>query len=86
MNSVKANATSHSHDQNIFPRSGTYFYRLMNHTENDLPRSFKWYKRLNKLFMIPLYRLRVLPLFGIGWVILMIQQLGGKRGKFAEPH
>ena len=65
----------------VFPKDGTWFYRLMHHTGPALPRSYKWFKRLNKGFMVPLYRLRVLPLFGVGWMILMITTIGRKSGK-----
>ncbi|MHA1995940.1 MAG: nitroreductase family deazaflavin-dependent oxidoreductase [Candidatus Hodarchaeales archaeon] len=65
----------------LFPKNGTWFYRLMHHTGFDLPRSYKWFKRVNKVFMVPLYRLRVLPLFGVGWMIVMITTVGRKTGK-----
>ncbi len=65
----------------IFPKQDTYFYGLMNHQGKELPRSYKWFKRLNRFFMIPLYRLRILPLFGIGFFILMITTIGRRTGK-----
>jgi len=65
----------------VFPKPDTYFYRLMNHKKKELPRSYKWLKRLNKYFMVPLYRLRILPLFGIGWIFLMISTVGRRTGK-----
>ncbi|MHA1168948.1 MAG: nitroreductase family deazaflavin-dependent oxidoreductase [Candidatus Hodarchaeales archaeon] len=68
-------------DKTVFPKPGTYFYRLMTHQGKDLPRSYKWFKRANRFFVVPLYRLRILPLFGIGWIILMITTVGRKTGK-----
>ena len=65
----------------VFPKPDTYFYRLMHHKKKELPRSYKWFKRLNKFFMVPLYRVRILPLFGIGWFILMINTIGRRTGK-----
>ncbi len=67
----------------IFPKPDTYFYLLMNHKGKELPRTYKWFKRLNKYFVIPLYRLRVLPLFGAGWLwpILMITVIGRRTSK-----
>lgn len=67
----------------ILPKPDTYYYRLMNNKEKGLPRSYRWFKRLNKFFVISLYRLRVLPLFGAGWAwsMLMITTIGRKTGK-----
>lgn len=52
----------------------------MHHKGKELPRSYKWFKRLNRI-VVPLYRLRILPLFGIGWFILMITTIGRRTGK-----
>ncbi len=78
---MQADSSLEVNDKVVFPKEGTWFYRLMHHTGSDLPKSYKWFKRLNKGFMVPLYRLRVLPLFGIGWIILMITTIGRKTGK-----
>ncbi|MFX1518194.1 MAG: nitroreductase family deazaflavin-dependent oxidoreductase [Promethearchaeota archaeon] len=64
----------------IFPKPGTYMDRLMHHKGKELPRSYKWLRRLNKI-VIPLYRLRILPLFGIGWFILLLTTIGRRSGK-----
>jgi deazaflavin-dependent oxidoreductase (nitroreductase family) len=52
----------------------------MHHKGKELPRSYKWLRRLNKI-VVPLYRLRILPLFGVGWIILMITTIGCRTGK-----
>jgi deazaflavin-dependent oxidoreductase (nitroreductase family) len=52
----------------------------MSHKGKELPRSYKWLRRLNRI-VVPLYRLRILPLFGIGWGILMITTIGRQTGK-----
>ncbi|MHA2248535.1 MAG: nitroreductase family deazaflavin-dependent oxidoreductase [Candidatus Hodarchaeales archaeon] len=64
----------------ILPKSGTYFYRLMHHKGKELPRSYKWFRRLNKI-VVPLYRLRILPFFGFGWIILLLITMGRRTGK-----
>ncbi len=64
----------------ILPKPDTYFYRLMHYRGKELPRSYKWLRRLNKI-VVPLYRLRILPFFGIGWIILMITTIGRRTGK-----
>ncbi|MHA1979050.1 MAG: nitroreductase family deazaflavin-dependent oxidoreductase [Candidatus Hodarchaeales archaeon] len=78
---MDSNYSLDSANKVVFPKEGTWFYRLMHHQGPDLPRSYKWFKRLNKYFMVPLYRLRVLPLFGAGWMILMITTVGRISGK-----
>ncbi len=52
----------------------------MHYKGKELPRSYKWLRRLNKI-VVPLYRLRILPFFGIGWFILMITTIGRRTGK-----
>lgn len=54
--------------------------RLMHHKGKELPRSYKWLGRLNKI-VIPLYRLRVLPLFGFGRFFLLLTTIGRRTGK-----
>lgn len=54
--------------------------RLMHHKGKELPRSYKWLRRLNKI-VIPLYRLRILPLFGFGWLFLLLTTIGRRTGK-----
>lgn len=63
-----------------FPKPGTYMDRLMHHRGKELPRSYKWLRRLNKL-VIPLYRIRLLPLLGFGWIFLLLTTIGRRTGK-----
>jgi hypothetical protein len=66
----------------VFPKPGTYFHRLMTHKGTELPRSYKWFRRLNKYIMVPLYRLHILPLIRVGRLgLLMITTRGRKTGK-----
>ena len=55
-------------------------YRLMHHEGKELPRSYKWLRRLNRI-VVPLYRFRLLPFFGIGWIILLLTTTGRRTGK-----
>lgn len=52
----------------------------MHQRGKELPRSYKWFRRLNKI-VVPLYRFRILPFFGIGWAILMLTTIGRRTGK-----
>ncbi len=79
---MKIDDSNQSFSKVVFPKTGTYFHRLMTHKGTGLPRSYKWFKRLNKYIMVPLYRLGILPLIGAGRLgLLMITTRGRKTGK-----
>ncbi|MFW9930166.1 MAG: nitroreductase family deazaflavin-dependent oxidoreductase [Candidatus Thorarchaeota archaeon] len=60
-----------------FPREGSVVYKI----NNPGSKTIGSFKTTNKLFMVPFYRLRILPLFGIGRVILLLYHIGRKSGK-----
>ncbi|MHA2293963.1 MAG: nitroreductase family deazaflavin-dependent oxidoreductase [Candidatus Hodarchaeales archaeon] len=64
-----------------FPVNGTFFYNLIHFEAKSLPNSIKWFRRLNRVFVIPMYRLRILPLFGIGKIFLLLTTTGRKSMK-----
>ena len=64
-------------NENNFPRKGSTVYNI-NQPNSKTMRSFK---SLNKFLMIPLYRLRILPLFGMGRLFLLLRTFGRKSGK-----
>ena len=49
--------------------------------ENQKRRSLNWFRRLNRYLLVPLYRLRILPLLGAGRVILVLATRGRRSGK-----
>ena len=63
------------------PRSGSALYNL-NHPDTEVrQKTLKKYKRINKYFVIPLYKIRLLPLLGFGRTFLILTTMGRKTGK-----
>lgn len=63
------------------PRSGSALYNL-NHTDEKIrQKTLKRYKKLNKYLIIPLYRIRILPLLGFGRIFLILTTKGRITGK-----
>ncbi len=65
-----------------FPRPGSAEYGLLLETDEKKKKKIltKW-KRMNKLFIIPLYRIGLLPIFGINKIFLLLYTKGRKTGK-----
>jgi len=68
-------------DKEILPRSGSALYNMNRPDEKIMVKTLKKYKSLNKYLVIPLYRLRILPLLGVGRVFLILTTIGRKTGK-----
>ena len=66
---------------NSIPRPGSPLYNLTVADEEIKAKTLKKWKKLNKLFMIPLYRLKILPLFGLGKIFLLLETKGRITGK-----
>jgi len=64
-----------------FPRSGSVLYKLICEDEKVKGKTLKRYKKLNKYLILPLYRLRILPLFGFGKLFLILTTKGRISGK-----
>ena len=65
----------------LLPRTGSALYN-MNHPDEIIRlKILKKYKRLNKYLVIPLYRLRIMPLLGFGRIFLILTSIGRKTGK-----
>ncbi|MFX1376905.1 MAG: nitroreductase/quinone reductase family protein [Promethearchaeota archaeon] len=63
------------------PRSGSTLYNLNHPNEKIKEKTLKKYKRLNKFLVLPLYRLRILPLLGMGRIFLILITKGRLSGK-----
>ena len=63
------------------PRPGSALYNLNHPDEKIKEKTLKKYKRINKYLVNPLYRLRILPLFGFGRVFLILITKGRISGK-----
>jgi len=68
-------------DKEILPRSGSALYNMNHPNDNIRKKTLNKYKRLNKYLVIPLYRLRILPLLGFGRIFLILTTIGRKTGK-----
>jgi len=68
-------------DKEILPRSGSALYNMNHPDEKIRVKTLKKYKSLNKYLVIPLYRLRILPLLGFGRIFLILTTIGRKTGK-----
>ncbi len=64
-----------------FPRPGSAEYNLLFGDSESQNKTLKTWKRLNKFFTIPLYKLNILPLFGAGKIFLLLYTTGRKTGK-----
>jgi len=63
------------------PREGSTMYNFHFQDAESRKKKLKRWQGLNKYFMIPLYRANILPLFGIGKVILLLTTKSVKSGK-----
>ncbi|MHA2281759.1 MAG: nitroreductase/quinone reductase family protein [Promethearchaeota archaeon] len=63
------------------PRPSSALYNLNHPEEKVRLKVLKKYKRINKFLILPLYRLKILPLFGFGRIILILTIKGRKSGK-----
>jgi len=67
-------------DQEL-PRVDSALYNLNHPDENIRMKTLTKYKRINKLLILPLYRLKILPLLGFGKVFLILTTKGRISGK-----
>ena len=63
------------------PRPGSALYNLNHPEEKVRIKTLKRYKRINKYLILPLYRLRILPLLGFGRIFLILTAKGRISGK-----
>ena len=63
------------------PRTGSALYNLNHPDEKIRKKTLKKYKRINKYLVLPLYRLRILPLLGFGRIFLILTTKGRITGK-----
>lgn len=68
-------------DEELLPRTGSTLYNMNHPDEKIRVKTLKKYKSLNKYLVIPLYRLRILPLLGFGRIFLILTTIGRKTGK-----
>jgi len=64
-----------------FPRPGSVEYKFLFADKEQKQKSLKRWKRLNKYFTIPFYKIGFIPLIGGGKFILLLFTKGRKTGK-----
>jgi len=64
-----------------FPRKGSAIYPFVSGERRAKERSLRWFRRLNNFLVVPLYRVRLLPLLGVGRVILLLTTRGRRTGR-----
>ena len=68
-------------DGESLPRPGSALYNLNHPDEKIKEKTLKIYKRVNKYLVLPLYRVRLLPLLGFGRIFLILITKGRISGK-----
>ena len=68
-------------ESDYIPRPGSPLYNLTLADEDVKTKTLKKWAKLNKWFMVPLYRIKLLPLFGFGKIFLMLITRGRVSGK-----
>ena len=68
-------------NKELLPRPGSPLYNLNHGDENKRQKTLRRWKILNKYLVLPLYRLRIFPLFGFGRIFLVLTTKGRKTGK-----
>lgn len=63
------------------PRLGSELYNLNHPNEKIRIKTLKKYKRINKYIVLPLYKLKILPIFGFGRIFLILTTKGRITGK-----
>jgi len=64
-----------------FPRKGSALYPFVSGKRRAEERSLRWFRRLNRFLVAPLYRVRLLPLLGVGRIILLLTTRGRRTGR-----
>ena len=68
-------------NEELLPRPGSPLYKLNHEDENERKKTLRRWSLLNKYIVLPLYRLRIFPLFGFGRIFLVLTTKGRKTGK-----
>ncbi|MEJ2251774.1 MAG: nitroreductase family deazaflavin-dependent oxidoreductase [Candidatus Lokiarchaeota archaeon] len=71
---------SELNEENI-PRPGSTLYNFHFKSDKIQKKKLRKWQKLNKYLVIPLYRVKILPLLGFGRVILLLETKGWKTGK-----
>ena len=70
-----------SNEEELLPRPGSPLYNLNHEDENIRKKTLRKWRIANKFLVIPLYRLRIMPLIGFGRIFLILTTKGRITGK-----
>ncbi len=68
-------------NEDLLPRPGSSLYNLNHNDVMIKNKTLKKFKIYNKYIVLPLYRLKILPLLGFGRIFLILTTRGRKTGK-----
>ncbi|MFX1446069.1 MAG: nitroreductase family deazaflavin-dependent oxidoreductase [Promethearchaeota archaeon] len=68
----------------ILPREGSILYNLLKSDENTRKKTLKRFKKMNKYFTLPFYKIGLLPLLGFGRIFLILTTKGRITGKMRK--
>ena len=74
----KMNKLEEVKNTGILPRPGSVLYNLLKADENTRKKTLKRWKKMNKYFTRPFYKLGILPLLGFGKIFLILTTKGRK--------
>jgi len=64
-----------------FPRPGSVLFNFNSQDKASKKKTLNRWKKMNKYIVIPLYRVKLLPLLGFGKIFLLLKTKGWKTGK-----
>ena len=68
-------------NEELLPRPGSPLYKLNHEDESKRKKTLRRWRILNKYLVLPLYRLRIFPLSGLGRIFLVLTTKGRITGK-----
>jgi deazaflavin-dependent oxidoreductase (nitroreductase family) len=68
-------------EEEKLPRSGSVLYNFTHSDEEIREKTLNKFRKLNKYLVLPLYRIRLLPLLGFGRIFLILTTKGRISGK-----
>ncbi len=75
----KLNETKPNYEE--LPRSGSVIYNFNYQDPLSKKKNLNRWRKLNKYLVVPLYRVKLLPLLGFGKIFLILKTKGWKTGK-----
>ncbi|MFX1310401.1 MAG: nitroreductase/quinone reductase family protein [Promethearchaeota archaeon] len=75
------NSNNEKANEEELPRPGSVMYNFHYKDDQSKRKTLKRWQKLNKYLMVPLYRIKLLPLLGLGKIFLILTTKGWKTGK-----